>query len=97
MVDYTTNRTKVPKKELLYDEARLADLVDQYGNAVEIKENVETPAFVYEIRTATEYWFGGDNTHHTSDEVWGNCEAVDGGKWLVVGDEFKYPSEVNCP
>lgn len=94
MVDMTTSRTEVPKKQLLYDEARLADLVDQHGNAIEIKENVKTDAFVYEIRTAIEYWFGGQNNHRMSDGIWYNCKAVEDGHWVVVGDEFKYADDV---
>lgn len=94
MVDMTTSRTEVPKKQLLYDEARLADLVDQHGNAIEIKENVKTGAFIYEIRTAIEYWFGGDQDRRTSKGVWRNCKAIEDGHWVVVGDEFKYADDV---
>lgn len=93
MVDLS-NRKDVPQKQLLYDEARLETLVDEFGNAVEIKENVTTRAFIYEIRTAIEYWFGGQNSHRESDRVWKNCEAIDEGQWVVVGDEFKYADNV---
>lgn len=96
MVDMTSERREVPKKQLLYDEAFLADIVDEHGNSVEIKQNIKTTAFIYEIRTAIEYWFGGQNSHRESDLVWHNCKAVDDGMWVVVGDEFKDARDVEA-
>lgn len=83
------------RRELLYDKTLLADLADQFGNAIDIKEAVETPAFIYEIRTALEYWFGGQNNHRTNDGVWMRCKAVDDGMYRLVGDELKYAEDGN--
>jgi hypothetical protein len=94
MVDMTKSRKEVPRKQLLYDEARLETLVDEFGNAIEIKENVKTTAFIYEIRTAIEYWFGGQADRRTSRGIWNRCKAVDDGMWVVVGDEFKDAADV---
>jgi hypothetical protein len=83
------------RRELLYDEELLGELVDDHGNAIEIKHEVRTPAHIYEIRTAVEYWFGGENNHRTSDRIWQTCHAVEAGQYVVVGDELKYAEQVD--
>jgi hypothetical protein len=54
--------------------------------ATEIKAAVDTSAFVYEIRTALTYWFGGRMDHRESERVWSNCEAIDNGEWALTPD-----------
>lgn len=79
------------RQELLYDRERLRMVRDEYGPATEIKHAVDTPAFIYEIRTALRYWFGGNNNHRANDEVWARCEAVEEGRLHLDGDELVYP------
>lgn len=94
MVDMT-DRTEVPRNRLLYDKEFLGNVVDDVGNAIEIKHEVKTSAHIYEIRTATEYWFGGQNDHRTSDAIWMACKAVDDGMWALNDDnELVYGDEV---
>ena len=83
------------RRELLYDSELLGHLVDRHGNAIDIKQAVDTPAFIYEIRTAIEYWFGGQNNHRTNDAIWMKCKAVDDGHFTVVGDQIKYAEDVS--
>lgn len=94
MVDMTTDRPQVPRNRLLYDSDLLGEIVDEYGNAIEIKENVKTRATVYEIRTALEYWFGGRNNHRTSDRIWDRCEAVDEGNLALDGTRVVYEADL---
>lgn len=84
------------RRELLYDPNLLERLVDEHGNAIAIKDAVDTPAFVYEIRTAIEYWFGGQNNHRTNDAIWRRCKFVDDGHWTLVGNEFRYPDQLEA-
>jgi len=86
MVDMTAERPIVPKRRLLYDKDFLSDVQADVGNAIEMKAEIDTTATVYEIRTACEYWFGGQASHRTSDRVWGNCKAVDDGMWELNED-----------
>lgn len=95
MVRMNIDRDEYGRNELLYDSELLGHLMDKYGDPINIKEMVKTPAFVYEIRTAAEYWFGGQNDHRTNDAIWRRCEAVDDGQWQLVGDELKYAEDVN--
>lgn len=96
MVNMTNaDRKQYGRRELLYDRELLGHLVDEHGNAIDIKEAVDTPAFTYEIRTAVEYWFGGQNNHRTSDAIWMRCKAVDDGQWQLVGDQLKYAEDVS--
>lgn len=88
------NRDEYGRNELLYDPNLLGELVDRHGNAIEVKQEVKTPAFIYEIRTAVEYWFGGSNNHRMSNAIWDRCEAVDEGNLTLVGDTIKYEEDV---
>lgn len=88
-------RTKLGRRELLYDKQRLAQLRDEHENANKIKEAVKTPAFVYEIRTALNYWFDGKNTWRCNDNIWDRCKAVDEGNLTLVGDTLKYEEDVD--
>lgn len=90
------DRAEYGRKQVLYDEPLLSHLVEEHGNAIDIKEAIKTSAHTYEIRTAIEYWFGGQNNHRTSDAIWMRCKAVDDGHWTLVGDEFKYADEVSA-
>lgn len=69
---------EVGRIELLYHEPRLMDLQEKYGNdAGEIKSHIDTPAFIYEIRTALRYWNGKSATHRTSDALWYRLDSVE--------------------
>lgn len=82
----------VDKNRLLYDKETLSDVRDALEEsgvppkATEIKHNVKTGAFTYEIRTALTYWFGGRMSHRESKEIWGNCKAFDDGQWALTPD-----------
>lgn len=90
-----TNKTiEVDRAELLYDKARLENLLDRFGQESSIKDNVKTSAKLYEIRTALRYWFGGTADHRTSDRIWRRCKAVDDGTMALVDGELTYPDEV---
>lgn len=77
---------EISRERLLYDKAVLDDVRRRYENELAIKENVDTNAFVYEIRTALRYWFGGSADHRTSKRVWMACKAVDNGMWRLNDD-----------
>lgn len=80
----TTNES-YERTEVLYDKEILEPLRDEYENATAIKANVETPAFIYEIRTALRYWFGGENNYRTNDRIWDRCKEIDNGSWSLDG------------
>lgn len=82
------------RAELLYDPTVLRQMRDRYGHAEGIKHHVDTPALIYEIRTALRYWFGGKNNHRTNDNIWDRCGAVDEGNLALDGDELVYEDEV---
>ena len=65
---------ELSREEVLYNEQRLLDLHEQYGDASEIKKHVDTPAFIYEIRTALRFWKGGRANHRTNDALWSRLE-----------------------
>lgn len=81
-------RETIGRRELLYNDSLLESLADEHGNAIDIKEAVDTPAHVYEIRTALEYWLGGSNTHRESDAIWRRCEAIEEGTLELHGNTF---------
>jgi hypothetical protein len=56
------------------------------ADAFTLKENVDTSATVYEIRTAIRYWGSGSADYRTSRRVWMNCKAVDDGMWVLDDD-----------
>lgn len=76
------------RAETLYDAETLQRLYEQYGHEAAIKRNVDTDAFVYEIRTAINYWGYGNRSHRTSDRVWDVCREVDDGEYEVVDGEL---------
>ena len=76
-----TKDKSVPRDVLLYDEARLLDLRNEYGAETEIKLNVETSATLYEIRTAIRFWTDGQRSHRTSDRIWQLCKGVQQGMY----------------
>lgn len=92
----------ITKTELLYDEATLTDVLtqmDAFGDEPypqTIKRELDSEAFIYEIRTAIQYWTGDSNDDYRySDRVWQRCKAVDDGNLMVVGDELKYEADVD--
>jgi hypothetical protein len=90
---------EVDKKRLLYDKDTLEDVRDGLEDegvppkATEIKAAVKTSAFVYEIRTALTYWFGGRMDHRDSKRVWSNCEAFDNDEWALTPDNEIVPAD----
>lgn len=77
-----TNRERIDRNKLLYDPQTLAQMRDRHGSTpLEVKMGVETNATVYEIRTAIRFWFGGSESHRTSERVWKHCEAFETGQW----------------
>jgi hypothetical protein len=85
-------KVEVHRNELLYDKEYLNDLrdrLDENGvppNPVNIKRHTDTDAFIYEIRTALRFWFGGRASHRTSDRVWNTCKAIGDGVWKLNDD-----------
>jgi hypothetical protein len=83
----------------LYDPNVLEDVrrvveQDDPPTPMYIKEHVDTSAHVYEIRTAIEYWTGGQNdTHRYSDAVWNRCRAVENGKFVPTEYGLLYPDD----
>jgi hypothetical protein len=83
-----TKDKSVQRDVLLYDEARLLDLRNEYGAETEIKLNVETSATLYEIRTAIRFWTDGQRSHRTSDRIWKLCKGVQQGMYEVENGEL---------
>jgi len=83
-----TKDKSVPRDVVLYDEARLMDLRNEYGAETEIKLNVETSATLYEIRTAIRFWTDGQRSHRTSDRIWNRCKGVRQGMYELEGGEL---------
>lgn len=79
---------KVSRTELLFNEQRLLDLHEKYGDETEIKKHVKTPAFIYEIRTALKFWKGERATHRTNDALWTRLEAFQNGHDEEAPEEF---------
>ena len=90
---------EVEKNRLLYDKETLDDVRDALEEngippkATEIKQAVKTGAFVYEIRTALTYWFGGRMSHRESKGVWRDCKAFDDGQWALTPDNEIVPAD----
>lgn len=93
MVQKLKNHT-VEAERLLYDEARLGTLIDEYGTAMNVKLNVATTATTYEIYTAVRYWFGGKKPQVTSynrqisQTVWNRCKGVENGMYDMEDGEL---------
>jgi len=83
-----TKDKSVPRDVLLYDEARLKNLMDTYGHETEIKVNIETSATLYEIRTAIRFWTDGQRSHRTSDRIWQLCKGVRQGMYELEDGEL---------
>jgi hypothetical protein len=84
----TSKDETLDAERVLYDSECLGRLRDQYGNAFEIKANVDTTAKVYEIRTAIRCWFGGHMDYRTSDRIETNIDAFkDGERKLGVAPD----------
>lgn len=77
----------IHKNRLLYDTTVLERCADTYGPTTEIKLHVHTGATIYEIRTALRFWFGGDNDHRCSQQVWNNCQSFKDGQWTLNDDD----------
>lgn len=84
----------IPRRELLYNEARLMTFLDEHETAVAIKSSVDTNAFVYEIRSAIRYWTDGRNDYRISDAIWERCKAVDEGNLALVNGELVYQGDI---
>lgn len=81
---HTDKEEAIHENRLLYDPEVLERVQEQYGNAFEIKANVDTTAKVYEIRTALRCWFGGAFDHRTSQRIRDNVEAFKDGDWTLA-------------
>lgn len=89
--------TEYGRRELLYDPELLRHQADQYGREFAIKENVDTPATVVEIRTALRYWQDESlprEWNRWSKRVFETCQMVDRGHFALVGDELKYREDI---
>lgn len=75
-----TKQHELDRTELLFDEERILNLLEDYHCATEIKRHVKTTAKVYEIRTAIQYWIAGSPDWRSCRATWTRLEMVDSGE-----------------